>query len=74
MSALASLRISTKCHRCELPLLAPEWSECLSDKTTAHMWHCPMCGHDFATADRAAARTMPDDQRVDSVFVIALVA
>ncbi len=72
MSALASLRISTKCPQCELPLLTPECSECLSDHRTMHMWHCPMCGHDFATVDRAAAKPMPE--RVDSIFVIALVA
>jgi endogenous inhibitor of DNA gyrase (YacG/DUF329 family) len=64
MSALASLRISAKCPQCELPLLTPERSECVSDRRTVHFWHCPICGQDFETADRARTKPAPDDQHV----------
>ena len=74
MVALASLRVSTKCPRCEMPLVMPEWSECISDNETIHCWHCPVCGKEFKTVDNSVARTMSGNGFVDDCFTCLLVA
>ena len=74
VSVLASLRVSTKCPQCEMPLIAPEWSECVSDQKTLHIWHCPLCGNEFETVDNAAAKVISDDELVDDFFSSLLVA
>jgi len=74
MATLASLRLSTKCPRCELSLISPEWSENVSDERTMHIWHCPMCGNEFETVDSATAKTISDDETVGDFFSSLLVA
>ena len=74
MVALASLRVSTKCPRCEMPLVMPEWSECISGKETIHIWHCPVCGKEFHTVDKMAAITMAGDNPIEDCFTCLLVA
>ena len=74
MVALASLRVSTKCPRCEMPFVMPEWSECIGDKETIHSWHCPVCGKEFKTVDNAVAITMSGNDPVEDCFTCLLVA
>jgi len=74
MSALASLRVSARCPQCELLLIAPERSECVSDQKTVHSWRCPMCGTGFETVDHAATKPIFDDERVDEAVIRLLVA
>ena len=73
MSYTASLRISTRCPRCEMPLIVPESSEYVGNRPTVHIWHCPICGIDFETID-AIVETMPDDKLVDDLLTSLLVA
>jgi hypothetical protein len=73
VSALASLRISAKCPRCELPLLAPEQSVCVSKDKTVHIWHCPMCDNQFETTDQAI-KSISDDELIPDLFTTLLVA
>ena len=31
-------------------LIAPEWSEHVSDRCVRHLWSCDSCGYEFETA------------------------
>jgi rubredoxin len=48
----ARLAISNKnsCPQCGEWLLAPDWSEYLSDRCVRHTWSCEPCGYQFETA------------------------
>ena len=49
------------CPQCAGWLMAPDWSEHLSDRCVRHTWSCEACGYQFETAvffavpERAAA-------------------
>jgi transposase-like protein len=74
MAALASLRVSTKCPRCEMPLVIPERSEYVSEQETVHSWQCPVCGKEFKTVDTTAAPTVPNETAAGDCFTCLLVA
>ncbi len=38
------------CPQCREWLLAPDWSEYLSDRCVRHTWTCDACGYQFETA------------------------
>jgi hypothetical protein len=38
------------CPQCSEWLLAPDWSEYLSDRCVRHTWSCEACGYQFETA------------------------
>jgi rubredoxin len=38
------------CPQCGAGLLAPEWSEYLSERCVRHTWSCEACGYSFETA------------------------
>jgi hypothetical protein len=38
------------CPQCSGLLLAPEWSEHLSERCVRHAWSCEACGYEFETA------------------------
>jgi rubredoxin len=38
------------CPQCRAWLLAPNWSEHLSERCVRHMWSCEACGYEFETA------------------------
>jgi ribosomal protein L37AE/L43A len=35
------------CARCGADIIAPEWSEYLSNGRVRHIWTCDACGHGF---------------------------
>lgn len=74
LAVSASLRFSTKCPQCKLPLIVPERSERISDGKTLHNWHCPVCGNKFETVDGVAAKVTPDDELIGYSFSGLLVA
>lgn len=37
------------CPQCSEALLAPNWSEYLSELRVRHTWSCEACGYDFET-------------------------
>jgi len=41
---------TTPCADCGDVLIAPEWSEHVSERYIRHLWSCEACGHDFETA------------------------
>jgi ribosomal protein L37AE/L43A len=38
------------CPQCSAWLLAPEWSEHVSERSVRHSWSCHACGYGFETA------------------------
>ena len=37
------------CPQCSEALLAPEWSEFISDRRVRHIWVCETCDYQFET-------------------------
>lgn len=37
----------TQCPQCSAAVIAPEWSEHLSDRYVRNIWSCEACGHQF---------------------------
>jgi rubredoxin len=52
--AKAGARLATysknNCPQCSASLLAPNWSEHLSERCVRHTWSCEACGYEFETA------------------------
>jgi hypothetical protein len=38
------------CAQCGDVLIAPEWSEHVSERCVRHLWSCQACGYEFETA------------------------
>jgi hypothetical protein len=36
-----------QCAQCQADIIAPEWSEHLSDCCIRHVWSCEACGYQF---------------------------
>jgi ribosomal protein L37AE/L43A len=52
MTTVASFRDSkseTTCASCGESLIAPEWSEYVSERLVINLWSCPNCGSKFET-------------------------
>jgi rubredoxin len=52
--AKAGTRLATPgnnhCPQCNASLMAPNWSEHLSERCVRHMWSCEVCDYEFETA------------------------
>lgn len=46
----------TSCARCGETLVAPTWSEHVSERCVRHLWECEACGYKFETAVYFQAR------------------
>ena len=40
----------TPCAQCGEALVAPTWSEHVSERCVRHLWECEACGYKFETA------------------------
>ena len=52
MTTMASIRNSkfeTTCDKCGKALIAPKWSEYVSDGLVLNFWYCLKCGYQFET-------------------------
>jgi hypothetical protein len=74
MATTASLRCSAKCIQCGTTLIFPEWSESLGDHETIHIWHCPICGHEFETTDDVIEQKPSDAEVIEECLPSLLVA
>ena len=45
------------CVRCNYTLIAPNWSEYVSEHQVRHSWSCENCGHQFETLDGVRGNT-----------------
>jgi ribosomal protein L37AE/L43A len=49
-------RISNECAQCGNLLIAPVWSENLSERRVRHLWKCDACDYSYETMVYLAAR------------------
>ena len=48
--------ISNECAQCRNLLIAPVWSEHLSERRVRHLWECDACGYSYETMVYLAVR------------------
>lgn len=57
-------KLFTECAQCGYALIAPVWSEHLSERCIRHLWNCDACGYSYETlvylAPRANAQHIVD--------------
>jgi uncharacterized protein with PIN domain len=51
-----AFRELTPCAQCGEILVAPTWSEHVSERCVRHLWECETCGYEFETAVYFRAR------------------
>ena len=49
-------RVSNECAQCGNQLIAPAWSEHLSERRIRHLWNCDACGYSYETMVYVALR------------------
>ena len=79
MTKVASIRNSeheTTCVKCGETLIAPEWSEYVSEGLVLNLWSCRNCGQRFETEARIPAVTTSkvDSELLEDFFPSLLVA
>jgi hydrogenase maturation factor HypF (carbamoyltransferase family) len=77
MPTVASFRNSkyeTPCEKCGEPLIAPEWSEYVSEDVVHNFWSCTKCGCEFETKVSMPADTKADAEAMADFFPSLLVA
>jgi hypothetical protein len=50
-------RMMQHCAQCGAPLVAPDWTEQMSERRVRHLWSCEACGYQFETSIYFAARS-----------------
>ena len=71
MTAIASTHNSdcgTTCIQCGDALIAPEWSEYVSERLVLNLWSCSKCGSRFETE---AAMPVDDKSIIDPMTIEA---
>jgi ribosomal protein L37AE/L43A len=73
MTTVASIRnfeCETTCAKCGNALIAPEWSEYVSERLVLNLWSCTKCGCQFETKAYmpADAESMNDRMAVEAFF------
>jgi ribosomal protein L37AE/L43A len=79
MTTVASIRNSeyeTTCTKCGETLIAPEWTEYVSDGLVLNLWSCSNCGYRFETEAYmpADAESKIDGMVMEEFFPSLLVA
>jgi len=49
-----------ECAQCRADIVAPEWSEHLSDYCIRHAWSCEACGYGFEETVYSSGREVMD--------------
>lgn len=76
MPTVASFRNSKyeTCANCGEPLIAPEWSEYVSEQLVLNLWSCTKCGSEFETKVSMLPDTKADAEAMTDFFPSLLVA
>ena len=64
VAAFRSSEYETTCAKCGAPLIAPEWSEYVSEQSVVNLWQCTKCGYQFETE-----ACMPVDSKADALAI-----
>ena len=51
---------ANRCARCEANIIAPQWSEHVSDYCVRNVWSCEACGYQFEDTVYLSAREAAD--------------
>jgi DNA-directed RNA polymerase subunit RPC12/RpoP len=51
------------CAQCNHRLIAPNWSEYVSERHVRHSWSCESCGHQFETSDYLRLKATSNTRR-----------
>lgn len=54
-------RPANQCAQCGAQIIAPEWSEYLSERCVRHSWSCELCGYHFESTVYLQAREKAAD-------------
>lgn len=73
-SKTSSSNFGTTCEKCGEKLIAPEWSEYVSERLVINLWSCSKCGCEFETEACMPADAMSDDTAIKAFFPSLLVA
>jgi hypothetical protein len=68
MATTTSRRRPAKCVECGTVSIFPGWAETLGARPTGAIRHCPVCGHQFETANNAVKEKSPDAKRIEEFF------
>jgi ribosomal protein L37AE/L43A len=49
-----------QCAQCGAAIVAPHWSECLSDHRVRNVWSCEDCGYEFEHTIYLPTRRLAD--------------
>ena len=76
MTKVASIRPDHEmtCKKCGDALIAPEWSEYVSEQLVLNIWSCPNCGNQFETKACMPADTEATAVAIKNFFPSLLVA
>jgi ribosomal protein L37AE/L43A len=79
MTTVASIRNSSHkmtCEKCGEALIAPEWSEFISERLVLNLWSCTKCSNRFETEAFVAvdAESKIDGKVLEAFFPSLLVA
>ena len=68
--------MTTTCFKCGEALIAPDWSEFVSERLVVNLWSCTECGNRFETKVWMPADTAPkmSDKDWEQMFPALLVA
>ena len=74
--SIRSAKFETTCERCGDALIAPEWSEYVSERLVLNLWSCTNCGCRFETEAfvPADANSKIDSKILEAFFPSLLVA
>jgi ribosomal protein L37AE/L43A len=51
----------TECAQCGATIIAPEWSEHMSERCVRNVWSCEACGYEFEHAAYLSAELVDAD-------------
>lgn len=54
-------KAANQCAQCAAQIIAPEWSEYLSERCVRHSWSCEMCGYQFESTVYFPTRELTAD-------------
>ena len=59
------------CVRCNYTLIAPNWSEYVSEHQVRHSWSCDNCGYQFETLDDVQVSASTKTRRKIPTLLVA---
>ena len=59
------------CVRCNYTMIAPNWSEYVTEHHVRHSWSCENCGHQFETLDDVQVSASTKTRRKIPTLLVA---